>query len=70
MNNIKINYMYPIEDGFVIGWSANIGFGCLTVHADDKGHIEIESECLSDNDDKRFVSKVFEALVNKADIIE
>jgi hypothetical protein len=52
--------------GMVIQWSANIGFGELTLYVDkDNGKVCVDSECMS----KDFVKKVLCELIDEAEII-
>lgn len=70
---VSINYIEPIKDGFIIGWSANVGFGQLTVHGhetDNDYSIEVESERMSNNENKEFIRQVFEALTAQCKVIE
>ena len=48
---------FPRVEGVVIQWSANVGWGELTISHYENGSIEIDSECMS----KEFVSQVLSA---------
>lgn len=69
--NIKINYVHFNTDCVCIGWSANIGFGVLTIHQDnDDKPFEVETECLGDNFYKQVLDKFKEYLLKDYKIIE
>ena len=69
--NIKINYVHFNINCVYIGWSANIGFGVLTIHQDnDDKPFEVEIECLGDNFYKQVLDKFKEYLLKDYKIIE
>lgn len=69
--DVSINYIWFDKDVMTIGWSANIGFGQLTVYRIDKSTKEyidesfaFDTECLSDEFRDEVLSKVPEYLVS------
>lgn len=71
---VSINYIEPIEDGFIVGWQSNVGFGQLVVHTSNTCNnacaIAVETEYMCNNDNKEFMRQVFEALTEQCDVIE
>lgn len=84
-----ITYFHPFVnekyDGFILGWSSNIGFGELTIskaHIDNErfenieeikfkdGDWEAQTECMSDNDNKEFIKLVLNKFIEKLNVIE
>ena len=69
--DIEINYVHFNTNCAYIGWSANIGFGVLTIHKDsDDKPFEVETECLGDNFYKQVLDKFKEYLLKDYKIIE
>lgn len=69
--NIEINYVHFNTNCVYIGWSANIGFGVLTIHQDnDDEPFEIETECLGEDFYKQVLDKFKEYLLKDYKIIE
>ena len=69
--NIEINYVHFNTNCVYIGWSANIGFGVLTIHQDnDDEPFEIETECLGEEFYKQVLDKFKEYLLKDYKIIE
>jgi len=66
---LEINYVNFLSNKIEIGWSADIGFGILTVHKVDD-HFEIETECLGAEFCKRVLNKFIEYLQDFGKIIE
>lgn len=55
--------------GFVIEWSGNVGFGEYTIYRSTKGSSwHADSECMDDNEDKSFLKKLFEDLIEQITI--
>jgi hypothetical protein len=55
-----------IHDGCMrISWSSTIGFGTYDLYKDQKGKWHGDSECMDNNDDKDFIKKLLELLVEK-----
>lgn len=81
-----ITYFHPFVnekyDGFILGWNSNIGFGELTIsksHIDNEryeeiefkdGDWEVQTECMSNNDDKEFIKLVLDKFIEKLNVIE
>ena len=81
-----ITYFHPFinekYDGFILGWNSNIGFGELTIsksHTDNEryeeiefkdGDWEVQTECMSDNDNKEFIKLVLDKFIEKLNVIE
>lgn len=81
-----INYFHPFVnekyEGFILGWSSNIGFGELTIsksYVDNEkyeeiefkaGDWEVQTECMSNNNDKEFIRLVLNKFVEKLNVIE
>lgn len=69
--NIEINYVHFNTNCVCIGWSANIGFGVLTIHQDkDDEPFEIETECLGEDFYKQVLDKFKDYLLKDYKIIE
>ena len=48
-----------------ISWSANIGWGELTIYRDSQdSEWEVDSECMSNDDDKEFIRSVMNAWID------
>ena len=82
-----ITYFHPFVndkyDGFILGWSSNIGFGELTF---SKAHINsakeyyaikyndgdwnVQTEAMSDNNDKEFIQLVMNKFIEKLNVVE
>ena len=61
IKGLTINYFRFYEDGFCVGWSANIGFGRMDFIYDENSHsFKIDSECMCSNYDKTFAKMVLE----------
>ena len=51
-----------------IKWESSIGFGEYTIRIKEDGSIEGDSEAMDSNDDKRFLKKLLELLLEKTQI--
>lgn len=81
-----INYFHPFVndkyEGFILGWESNIGFGELTIskrHNENEKHYEtkfkegdweVQTETMSDNNDKEFINLVLNKFIEKLNVIE
>lgn len=66
---IKINYIHPMDDLIYIGWSANVGFGVLTI--EQKGDtFEVETETMGEEFYKQVLDKAKEYLFEHSKIVE
>lgn len=63
--DISINYIDFCENVVIIGWSANIGFGQLTIYRsnEDNDKFYFDTECLSDDFRDEVLSKVEQYLI-------
>lgn len=63
--NVEINYIHFHNEVVIIGWSANIGFGQLTIYRsnEDEDKFYFDTECLSDDFRNEVLSKVGEYLI-------
>ncbi len=65
---IKINYIHPMDDLICIGWSANFGFGVLTI--EQKGNtFEVETETMSEEFYKQLLDKAKEYIFEHSKIV-
>ena len=69
VKDIKIDYIKINENIILIGWSANIGFGVLTIHHINN-NFEVETEGLGEEFYKDILQKVQEYLLINSKIIE
>ena len=75
IKNLKIDNVNCFNNnhgnGVVISWSANIGFGELTLYreeGDDKW--EAYTECMCNNEDKEFIRMVLNKWVDEMEVKE
>lgn len=66
---IKINYVRPIADTIFIGWSANVGFGVLTINICGET-FEIETETMGEEFYKQVLAKAKEYILEHSKIVE
>lgn len=66
--DVSINYIHFCNNVVVIGWSANIGFGQLTIYRsnEDNDKFYFDTECLSDDFRDEVLSKVGEYLITNS----
>lgn len=66
---IEINYVHMDCDCMVVGWSANVGFGQLTMykHGDN---FEVETECMGKEFYRQVLEKLVEYMMNNSKIVE
>lgn len=60
-------------EGFKLAWDSNIGFGemLFSKKVNDKDATwEVQTECMSTNDDKEFIRLVLDRFVEELDVIE
>lgn len=55
--------------GIQFQWSANIGFGVLTIYNDGKGW-KADTEHLCKGEDKEFIKKVFAKFAEEIEVVE
>lgn len=66
---IEISYVHAEKDTIFIGWTANIGFGVLTI--EQCGQIfEIETETLGEEFYKQVLDKAKEYILEHSKIVE
>ena len=66
---IKIDYIHPMDDLIFIGWSANVGFGVLTIER--KGEtFEVETETMGEEFYKQVLEKAKEYILKNSKIVE
>lgn len=76
IDNVDLAYTFngkDDENGFCLNWDSNIGFGQMTfIKRNDNGcsKLYVETECMSNNEDKEFIKKVLEKFVEELDVIE
>ena len=85
INDISYFHPFVNEkyEGFILGWDSNIGFGELTISKSHDnsgkdyhkiefkdGDWEIQTECMSDNNDKEFIKLVLDKFIEKLNVIE
>lgn len=56
--------------GLKIDWSGNMGWGELDIVIDKNNKLVAFTECMDTNEDKKFVKKIMELLVEKLIIVE
>ena len=57
------------ENGFILNWDSNIGFGQLTF-IDDNGELKVQTETMCNNEDKEFIHLVLNKFIEKLKVIE
>ena len=60
-------------EGFKLNWDSNIGFGEMTFFKDKRDenpHWKVDTECMSDNEDKEFIKLVLLKFADKIDVVE
>lgn len=66
---LEINYVNFLQDRIEIGWSADIGFGVLTINKVDN-YFEVETECLGSDFYNKVLEKFKEYLQDFGKIVE
>ena len=58
-------------EGFKLNWDSNIGFGEMTFSKSKGEEVwEVQTECMSDNEDKEFIKLVLDKFIQKLNVIE
>ena len=60
-------------EGFKLSWDSNIGFGEITFSkaaGSKDGLWEVQTECMSNNEDKKFIKLVLDKFIEKLNVIE
>lgn len=76
INDVNLDYTFYNEDkdkekGFCLSWNSNIGYGQMTfIHSKDNDKIDVETEAMSDNNDKEFIKLVLDKFIEKLNVIE
>lgn len=69
-----IPILFPIKDSSSMGmrleWSCNLGWGQYDLVFNEDGSIEGYSECMDNNDDKKFITTLLEKMIEKINIID
>ena len=68
-HEIEITAIGGSEDGIVIWWQGNNGFGSYTIATDGNKFLGL-SECMDKGEHKDFLKEVLDALVRQVEIIE
>lgn len=71
INDVELDSSFKNEkyEGFTLNWDSNIGFGQMTF-LKNGNNIDVETECMSGNDDKRFIKLVLDKFIEKLNVIE
>lgn len=60
-------------EGFKLDWDSTIGFGQMTFYK-DKNNLEanwcVDTECMSDNNDKEFIKLVLDKFIESLNVTE
>lgn len=67
--NINISYVAIHEDIIFIGWSADVGFGVLTIIKVEDG-FKVETECMGKEFYRQVLDKAKEFIFDFSEIIE
>lgn len=72
INDVEIDCCFKNEkyEGFRFNWDSNIGFGQMTFLKNEDGTIDVETETMSDNNDKEFIKLVLDKFIEKLNVIE
>lgn len=57
-------------NGVIISWSANIGFGELTLYQREDSKWKADTECMCKGDDKEFIRMVLNKWVDEIEVEE
>ena len=57
------------NNAFKLTWDSNIGFGEMTFYKDEEG-LNVETECMSDQEDKEFIKLVLDKFIEKLIVVE
>lgn len=72
INDVNLNYTFYDENkekGFCLNWDSNIGFGQMTF-IQNKDGINVETEAMSNNEDKEFIKLVLNKFIEKLNVVE
>lgn len=71
IDDVEIDSCFKNEkyEGFILNWDSNIGYGQMTFLKNEDA-IEVETECMSDNEDKEFIKLVLDKFIEKLKVIE
>ncbi len=56
------------EQGMIINWSANIGWGELTFYQNDDGEWKADTECLCSDEDKEFIKAILDKFIDEVKV--
>lgn len=62
-------YEFTNENGLVVNWSSNIGWGQTNFSFELDGTIKVATEHMCTNDDKDFLYQLMKALVDKCEVV-
>lgn len=73
IENLKIDEVDCFENSrgygvVIIPWSANIGFGELTLYQEKDGKWKAHTECMCNNEDKEFIRMVLNKWVDEMEV--
>lgn len=73
ITNLSVNDMHCFEnsrgEGIIISWSANIGYGELTLYrGNEDNKWQADTECMCKGDDKEFIRMVLNKLVDGMEV--
>jgi len=59
-------------EGFKLSWDSNIGFGEMTFskNKNEESGWDVQTECMSNNEDKEFIKLVLDKFIEKLNVIE
>lgn len=73
IEDVTLDYTFDnIEKGykgFCLNWTGNIGFGQMTF-LKKNGKLQVETECMSNNEDKEFIKLVLDKFIEKLNVVE
>lgn len=73
IDDVTIDYTFDNQDkgykGFCLNWDSNIGFGQMTF-IKQGNELKVETECMSDNQDKEFIKLVLNKFIDKLNVVE
>ena len=74
IENLQIDEVNCFENsrgnGVIISWSANIGFGELTLYREEDNKWKAYTECMCNNEDKEFIRMVLNKWVDEMEVDE
>lgn len=71
INNVELSNCFKNEkyEGFVLSWDSNIGFGEMTFLKQGNETL-VETETMSNNEDKEFIRLALDKFIEKLKVIE